>query len=257
VVSFRQPCRRDIDEERLDPLVEPTSAVNVACPEISLDTVSPELDFASTAKKVTSSSRGIRQGLFAGAFMVRNVREEQHLGSLMHAAQAGDRGAYTELLRALVPLVREAVRRRFGFLQSQDVDDLVQDVLLALHTSRATYDPARPFLPWLTAIARHRMADSARRHFRRAAYEQRSEHSPGTFSAEDANISANRYGDAEALARAMTKLPHGQRQAIELMKLHEMSLKEAAAATGTSIGALKVSVHRGMSALRKALRSTD
>jgi RNA polymerase sigma-70 factor (ECF subfamily) len=55
----------------------------------------------------------------------------------------------------------------------------------------------------------------------------------------------------------MTKLPQGQRQAIELMKLREMSLKEAAAATGTSIGALKVSVHRGMSALRKALGAKD
>jgi RNA polymerase sigma-70 factor (ECF subfamily) len=70
-------------------------------------------------------------------------------------------------------------------------------------------------------------------------------------------MSANWYGDAEALAQAMTKLPQGQRQAIELMKLREMSLKEAAAATGTSIGALKVSVHRAMSALRKALGAKE
>lgn len=173
----------------------------------------------------------------------------------MRAAQAGDRRAYAALLCAVVPLVKEAVRQRFRFLQSQDIDDLVQDILLSVHAARATYDSARPFLPWLMAIARNRMADSARRHARRAAYEVPSEQPVETFPANDANMSAN-DGDAEALVQAMTKLPQGQRQAIELMKLREMSLKEAAAATGTSVGALKVSVHRGISALRKALRTT-
>jgi RNA polymerase sigma-70 factor (ECF subfamily) len=189
--------------------------------------------------------------------MGRNIGQEPHLAALMRATQAGDRRAYAALLSALVPLVKEAVRQRFGFLQPQDIDDLVQDVLLSLHTARGTYDPTRPFLPWLKAIARNRMADGARRHARRVAYETPSELPPETFPAEDANMSANGYGDAEALAQAMTKLPQGQRQAIELMKLREMSLKEAAAATGTSIGALKVSVHRGMSALRKALGAKD
>jgi RNA polymerase sigma factor (sigma-70 family) len=189
--------------------------------------------------------------------MGRNVGQEQRLASLMRAAQAGDRPAYMALLCALVPLVKEAVRQRFGFLQPQDIDDLVQDILLSLHAARATYNPARPFLPWLMAIARNRMADGARRYFRRAAYEVPSEQPPETFPAQDANMSESGYGDAEALARAMTKLPHSQRQAIELTKLREMSLKEAAAVTGTSIGALKVSVHRGISALRKALRTTD
>jgi len=189
--------------------------------------------------------------------MSRNVEQEQHLAALMRSAQAGDKGAYTVLLCALVPLVKVTVRQRFGFLQPQDIDDLVQDVLLSLHATRATYDPARPFLPWLMAIARNRMADGARRYARRAANEVPSEQPVETFPAEDANMSANGYGDAEALAQAMTKLPHSQRQAIELMKLREMSLKEAAAATGTSIGALKVSVHRGISALRKALGTRD
>jgi len=189
--------------------------------------------------------------------MGRNIGQEQDLAALMRAAQAGDRRAYSALLCAVVPLVKLTVRQRFGFLQAQDIDDLVQDVLLSLHLARASYDPARPFLPWLMAIARNRMADNARRYARRAAYELPSEQPPETFAAEDANMSANGYGDAEALAQAMTDLPHSQRQAIELMKLREMSLKEAAAVTGASIGALKVSVHRGISALRKALRTTD
>ena len=188
--------------------------------------------------------------------MGRNVGEWQNLTLLMRAAQAGDSRAYSELLRTLLPLVNELVRQRYPFLQSQDIDDLVQDILLSVHAARATYDPTRPFLPWLRAIARYRMADSARRYALRTANEVPSEHAPETFVAKDANMSGNGYGDAEALRHAMAKLPYGQRQAIELMKLQEMSLKEARVVTGTSIGALKVSVHRGMSALRKALRST-
>jgi RNA polymerase sigma-70 factor (ECF subfamily) len=96
------------------------------------------------------------------------------------------------------------------------------------------------------------MADGARRYARRAVHEVTTAHSPETFSAEDANTSGDGYGDAEALAQALTKLPQSQRQAIELMKLREMSVKEAAAATGASVGALKVSVHRGI-ALQKNL----
>jgi RNA polymerase sigma-70 factor (ECF subfamily) len=189
--------------------------------------------------------------------MGRSTGQEQTLAGLMRAAQAGDGRAYSELLRILVPVVRDMVRQRLRFLQAPDVDDLVQDVLLSVHAARATYDPTRPFLPWLTAIARNRVADGARRYVRRAANEVPSEQSIETFSADDPNIPANGYGDAEALAQAMTKLPRGQRQAIELMKLREMSLREAAAATGTSIGALKVSVHRGMSALRRLLGARD
>jgi len=189
--------------------------------------------------------------------MARNLGREQRLASLMRTAQAGDRAAYWELLRTITPLVKETVRQRFGFLQVQDMEDLVQDVLLSLHVARRTYDPTRPFLPWLMAIARNRMADSARRYARRAAHEVACERPPETFPADDANMFENGYADAEALAHALTSLPRSQRRAIELTKLREMSLREAAAATGTSIGALKVSVHRGISALRKALRTAD
>lgn len=188
--------------------------------------------------------------------MGRDDGQEQHLASLFRAAQGGDTNAYSTLLGTLVPLVREVVRQRFGFLQPQDIDDLVQDILLSVHASRAAYDPSRPFFPWLGAIARNRMADNARRYARRTAHEVASQQMPETFSSDNANMSVKGYRDAEALAQAIRKLPDGQRRAIELMKLREMSLKEAAAAAGTSVGALKVSVHRGISALRKALRAT-
>jgi RNA polymerase sigma-70 factor (ECF subfamily) len=175
----------------------------------------------------------------------------------MRTVQSGDSHAYAELLRLLVPIVRAMVRQRLRFAQPQDVDDLVQDILLSVHTARATYDPDRAFQPWLAAIVRNRVADNARRYARRVAHEVSAERPVETFPAEGAKMSTTAYGDAEALAQAMAALPPGQRQAIELMKLQELSLKDAAKITGTSVGALKVSVHRGILALRKVLSTRD
>lgn len=182
--------------------------------------------------------------------------DDQALATLMQAAQAGDAQAYVRLLEKIMPRLRQVVRSQRRFLNADDIEDLVQDVLLSLHAVRATYDPRRPFSPWLMAITRNRLADGARRHGRRAAHEVQVgqvENVPVTFSDEGANIDDDRYRDPEALRRAIRDLPPGQRTAIEMLKLREMSLKEAAAASGTSIGALKVSVHRAIAALRKAL----
>src|SRR5260370_40784368 len=105
----------------------------------------------------------------------------------------------------------------------------------------------------LTAIMWYRLAERARGYTRRAAQEVQVENLPVTFSDEGANIGIGGYRDPEALRQAIRALPNGQRDAIEMLKLREMSLKEVAAASGTSIGALKVSVHRAMATLRKAL----
>jgi RNA polymerase sigma-70 factor (ECF subfamily) len=142
----------------------------------------------------------------AVAAVSANLGQEQNFAALMRAAQLGDGNAYAQLLRALVPLTKEIVRQRYKLLQSQDIDDLVQDILLSVHVARATYDPSRPFLPWVMAIARKRMADSTRLYARRAAHEVASEPRPEAFSADEANISGNEYGDTHALAKAMNNL---------------------------------------------------
>lgn len=178
---------------------------------------------------------------------------DRQLSALMAAVQKGDAAAYVELLHIVTPRLRRIVRYRRSFLGPEDVEDLVQDVLLSLHAVRATYDTERPFTPWLLAITRNRLADGARRYARRLGREVAVEHVPVTFSNESANPSTEVFGDVEALREAIEVLPPGQRNAIELLKLQEMSLKEAAAASGTSVGALKVAVHRGMSALRRTL----
>jgi RNA polymerase sigma factor (sigma-70 family) len=178
--------------------------------------------------------------------------DDQALATLMQAAQGGDTQAYVLLLKKITPRLRQIIRGRRRFLKIEDIEDLVQDILLSLHAVRATYDPRRPFMPWLMAITRHRLADGGRRYTRQAAHEVGVENLPVTFPDEEANIDYG-YRDPEALRQAIRNLPPGQRDAIELLKLREMSLKEAAAASGTSIGALKVSVHRAMTALGKAL----
>jgi RNA polymerase sigma-70 factor (ECF subfamily) len=179
---------------------------------------------------------------------------EERLAALMRSAQGGDSNAYTALMQELAVRVRRIVRHRRAFLEHADVEDLVQDVLLSVHAVRATYDVTRPFIPWLLAITRNRLADGARKHARHGAYEIAVDDLDVTFFRERTNTMTTTYGDPDALRQAIADLPAGQRSAIEMLKLREMSLKEAAAASGTSVGALKVATHRAMDALRRKLK---
>jgi RNA polymerase sigma-70 factor (ECF subfamily) len=168
----------------------------------------------------------------------------------MAAAQAGDQAAYRALLLAITPFARAMARR--ALRDAAEVEDAVQDILLTVHTARQTYDPARPFRPWLAGIARHRILDRLRGGGRRAAREVALGPEHETFAA----VPAKEEGaalDEPALARALASLPEGQRQAVTLTKLREMPLKEAAMVTGMSVTALKVATHRGLKRLRLLL----
>jgi RNA polymerase sigma factor (sigma-70 family) len=185
----------------------------------------------------------------------RNEEHDRALSSLMRKAQDGDQSAYASLLREVLPMLKRVVQARLGFLPVMDREDLVQDILMSLHAARATYDPARPFKPWLMTIAHNRMVDQARRNSRRTANEIAVDEYPADVADADAGAAADRYGDPEELREAIKALPKGQRSAIELLKMREMSLKEAAQATGMSISALKVSVHRAIKTLRTSLQA--
>lgn len=185
------------------------------------------------------------------------VGKQDSLGTLMCLSQAGDRSAYDRLLRECAALIRRVVKRRQPYLSDADAEDLVQDILLSIHTVRATYDAKRPFIPWLMAIVRNRTADMARRYVRRNAREVAVDEYPETFDEAETNTPNEGYGDPEALRQALRTLPKGQQTAIELLKLKEMSLKEASKASGMSISALKVATHRATRALRTTLHSTD
>jgi RNA polymerase sigma-70 factor (ECF subfamily) len=166
----------------------------------------------------------------------------------MAAAQDGDAAAYRRLLADMTPMVRVLVRRRCA--DPDRAEDIVQDVLLTVHRVRHTYDPARPFTPWLAAITGRRSIDALRIRARLAAREVVDEHAYETFADPGTNKDVEAGDEARTLAGLIASLPPAQREALELVKLKEMSLLEASHASGQSIGALKVAVHRAIKALR-------
>ena len=160
----------------------------------------------------------------------------------------GDNAAYARLLREVLPFLRVLARRRCR--DPDRCEDVVQDVLLTLHRVRHTYDPARPFTPWLASICDRRSIDALRKRVRQGAHEAQDERAYETFADPAANKDLEAGDAAQALAALVAELPPGQREALELVKVKEMSLLEASAVSGQSVGALKVSVHRAIKALR-------
>jgi len=170
----------------------------------------------------------------------------------MARAQGGDREAYRRLLEDITPYLRGLAARHMR--NRGDIEDAVQDVLLTVHTVRHTYDPARPFGPWLVAIANRRIVDALRKRGRIGAHETVLDTDYETFFSPAANLQEE-AADAHAVRDAVDGLPAAQREAVRMLKLEEMSLKEAASASGMSIAALKVATHRALQTLRKRLAS--
>ena len=186
---------------------------------------------------------------------VRKTDGTSDWSRLMARAQDGDRQAYGALLQDITPYLRSIAVRCFK--QQSDVEDAVQDVLLTVHAVRQTYDPGRPFGPWLVAIANRRIIDRLRRETRSKAREIALSAEHETFSDPASNLEwQDRLATAE-LNEVLEKLSPEQRQAVTLLKLNELSLKEAATASGRSVASLKVATHRAIKRLRELLKAQD
>jgi RNA polymerase sigma-70 factor (ECF subfamily) len=176
----------------------------------------------------------------------------------MAAAQGGDQAAYRRLLAEVAPWIRSTARAMLR--DAAEAEDALQDALLTLHQVRATYDPTRPFKPWLATVARRRILDRMdgmrRRGSRHAPIEAAENVASETFGGDPAKVHEKGLA-ADELRAAIATLPPGQRQALELLKLQEKSLVEAAAETGLSITALKVATHRAIASLRKRMSQAD
>jgi RNA polymerase sigma-70 factor (ECF subfamily) len=163
----------------------------------------------------------------------------------MIASLAGDAASYRILLRELAEHLRRYFQRRLHADLASQVDDLVQETLLAIHTRRLTYDPSRAFTAWVYAIARYKLVDLLRR-------SHQSRHLPIDDVAEflsdhaSAGQSLSNHGDLEAM---LETLPERTRGLIRRVKIEGQSVAEVAAATGLSPSAVKVAVHRGLKAL--------
>ena len=179
--------------------------------------------------------------------------DPEEWSALMARAQSGDAQAYRRLLTGITPYLRAIASR--ALRQSADVEDSVQDILLTIHAIRHTYDPSRPFKPWLAGIARHRLIDRLRTQGRRAMREIQIEFEHDDLAAPA--VEAENAIDRDRLHASLAVLPERQREAVTLLKLQELSLAEAAGRTGQSVAALKVSTHRGLKALRRLLGAQD
>jgi len=176
-------------------------------------------------------------------------REDEWTG-LMRSAIAGDSTAYHRLLKSVTPVLRAAARRGLA-RAGQPVDqseDIVQDILLAVHLKRHTWDANAPFAPWLFAIARNKLIDALRRRGRRifVNIDDFAEVLPGEAAEETAS--------AGEVAAQLQTLPARQRDVLQSIAVDSASIKDTAAKFSMTEGAVRVALHRGLSSLTAKLR---
>jgi len=176
----------------------------------------------------------------------RVTSTEQELHGLFVAGLDGDSAAYHRFLQRLSALLRGYFRRRLQQLPDE-VEDLVQETLMAVHVQRQTYRRAEPLTAWVHAVARYKLVDLWRRRERHEALNEPLEEDLAVFAQPD-----NEAGEARRdLGRLLTQLPDHQRLPIQHTKLEGLSVAEAARLTGMSESAIKVGVHRGLKALAR------
>jgi RNA polymerase sigma-70 factor (ECF subfamily) len=167
----------------------------------------------------------------------------------MRAAMAGDSGAYDRLLRDLAAALRPIARRglaRAGRSISE-AEDVVQEILLAVHLKRHTWDQAQPIGPWIRAIARNKLIDALRR--RGGHYDLPIEDFAESLPAEQAAPSLSQ----QEVDRHLDRLPTGQRAVVRAVALDGVSIADAAGRLQMTEGAVRVALHRGLAGLARLM----
>lgn len=168
----------------------------------------------------------------------------------MLASLGGNSNSYRKLLEAVAHLLRAYFGRRLG-PGSRDVEDLVQESMMALHRKRSSYDPDLPFTAWLYAIARYKLIDHLRRNRLRRDVPIDQVAEPAVVDRVEACLAAV---DVE---RLLAQLPDTHRLAIRMTRLDGLTVAEAATYSGRSESAIKVSVHRGLRRLASLVGATN
>lgn len=182
--------------------------------------------------------------------MTHSAREEEWAG-WMRAAMAGDTLAYHHFLKAVTPYLRSIARRRCDQLgaPSSEVEDVVQEVLLAIHLKRGTWDISRPVGPWLSAIVRNKLVDSLRRRGRQVS-----------VPIEDVmeTLEATREddaGDHVDVDRMVDSLRDPQREIVRSISIGGAGIRETAERLQMTEGAVRVALHRALKMLATLYRS--
>ncbi len=174
----------------------------------------------------------------------QRLKRSRLRAQLMERLQQGDPDACSALLDDIGPSLTYFLRRRVA--DPHELEDVYQEVFMAIFEARHTYEPGRPFEPWLFAIARNITVDYTRRRWSRSHWEE--------LVAEPPERSADTWNTAAPeLEAVLAKLPSDQRQAFSMLKLDGLSLEAAAARAGVSVGALKVRAHRAYKALKRLI----
>ena len=174
---------------------------------------------------------------------------EERLRRQFLLALAGDAVAYQQFLTALSAHLRAFFRKRMAQLPD-DVEDMVQESLLAIHHNRHTYRPEQPLTAWVHTIARYKLVDLLRSRSRREALNDPIEDDLEIFATSDAEA-ADARRDLDTLLKS---LPERQRRVLVMVKLEGASVAETALATGQSEASVKVGVHRSLKALSAKLK---
>jgi RNA polymerase sigma-70 factor, ECF subfamily len=174
----------------------------------------------------------------------QRLKRSRRRAQLMERLQQGDADACSALLDDIGPSLTYFLRRRVA--DPHELEDVYQEVFMAIFEARHTYEPGRPFEPWLFAIARNITVDYTRRRWSRARWEELVAELP-----EQPGEASNTA--APELEAVLSKLPSEQREAFSMLKLDGLSLEAASAKAGVSVGALKVRAHRAYKSLKRLI----
>ena len=177
---------------------------------------------------------------------------EERLRNLLVRGLVGDESAYRIFLGELAAHLRSWLRGRLARLPDE-VEDLLQELLLAVHNQRHTYDPKQPLKPWVHAIARYKCIDLLRRRSRNEMLNDPLDNDDELFIATDSEAAEARYD----MAKLLDQLPDRQRLPIFYVKIEGASVADAAKRTGMSESAVKVGIHRGLKALAAKIRNIE
>ena len=180
---------------------------------------------------------------------MRFSESEHKLRELLLFGLAGDPDSYHDFLKALSAHLRAFFRKRLS-QRMDEVEDLVQEVLIAVHNQRHTYQSDQPLTAWVHAIARYKLIDMLRAHSSRGALNDPLDDELEVFAVSDTDAA-----DAKRdLGKLLNTLPDKQRLPIVHVKVEGLSVVETAKLTGMSESAIKVGVHRGLKALAEKIR---
>ncbi|HBP31289.1 MAG TPA: RNA polymerase subunit sigma [Advenella kashmirensis] len=197
----------------------------------------------------------VRPGVQSAARAAQSTKAqetERQLKALFLAGLDGDTQCYHAFLQALGGNLRAFLRRRLSDIPDE-IEDIVQEILIAVHNARHTYLPDQPLTAWTYAIARYKMADYLRGRYRYEAWNEPLDSQQQELFAESDQEAAQARRDVDKL---LSQLPDRYRLPILHVKLKGLTVAETAQLTGLSESAVKVGIHRGLKALAAIIRGT-